>query len=370
MKVLFISHVLDGSGAPRSLLTIIKNLPKKSGVDYFLLALRRENLEKEFKEILGNKVIIVNRKPPHNKFLKLVERFVTIPKIVYYILKINPDVIFVNSAANSRAIFISKVFGYKTIVFVHEFDEQFAFLHRIRRKFIRLADKIICLSDIHKKWIIEEVGFKKEIVVLPNGIDLQEVEKFSIEEVDEEFKKFIKNFNFLVANIGFLTKRKGWDCFLSIIKNLKYESSIGFVIIGDFLDMDEKKEFLEELKKERLEKRVYITGLTDNVFKYLKYCHLTALTSRSEVFPMVALESMALGIPIIFFDVGAIKIIPPENYPYKVKPFNIDTYVDLIIKIKNLDLQEIKSIVRTIQERAKYFDANNIANQIYKQLLS
>lgn len=370
MRVLFISHVLDGSGAPRSLLTIIKNLPKEEGVEYFLLALRRDNLEKEFKKILDNKVIIINRKPPKSKILKLIERFVSIPIIAFNILKINPDIIFINSAANSRAIFLSKVFGFKTIVFVHEFDKEFVSLSKIRRKFINLADKVICLSSLHKKWILEEIGFKKEIHIIPNGIDLKEVENLSIDEPDEEFKKFAKDFSFLVANVGFINKRKGWDYFLNIIKGMKDEGKIGFVIIGDFLITNEKEEFLYTLKKEGLERRVYITGLTDNVFKYLKYCHLTAITSRSEVFPMVALESMALGVPVVFFDVGAIKTIFPENYSYKIKPFNIGDYINAILDIKNMSLEEKESIIKTLNERVRQFDAKNVAGQIYEQLKS
>ncbi len=367
-RILFISHVLDGSGAPRSLLNLLKYMPKDN-IEVDLLALRRENLKQEFEKVLNKKVFVITKKPPDNKVLKIIERIWSIPKIIYYIIKINPDVVIINSAANSRAILISRILRYETYVFAREFDEEFAFLPKIRRKFINMADKVFCLSDNHKNWLRTEVGYKKEIVILPNGINLDEVKILSLEEPEKNYKEFTRRFDFVIASIGYLTLRKGWDYLLEIIKKLKEEKDIGFVIIGDFLNRKERTKFLKVLKELKLEDRIYITGLTKNIFKYLKYCHLTAVTSKSEVFPRVVLESMSMGIPFIFFDVGAIKTIPPDNYSYKVEPFDIDTYVKLIKTVKKLDKKEIVELSKALKERAKKFDIKQISSEFYHNII-
>ena len=369
MKILFISHVLDGSGAPRSLLSLIKDFPRKE-LDLYLLALRRNDLEKEFKEILNKDPIIITRNPPSNKFLKLIERVLTIPRLIYYLWRINPDLVFINSAANSRAILFSKLLGYKIYLFVREFDKEFAFLPKIRRKFINFADKVFCLSNTHENWLREKVNYRKKIIILPNGINLDEVRTLSLEEPEGKFRKFVKKFNFVIANVGYLSIRKGWDYLLMVIEQLKDEKDIGFVIIGDFLEKKDKERFLHRLRELKLENRVYITGITENVFKYLKYCHLTAITSRSEVFPRVALESMSLGIPVVFFDVGAIKTIVYENYKYKVKPFNIDEFTSHILEIKMLNYtNKTAGLKSMLIERAKKFDIKNISAKFYNEIL-
>lgn len=368
-RILFITHVLDGSGAPRSLLNLLKHMPKDENLEKKLIGLRWNLLEKEFKNILGeDNVFIINPKPPKNKFLKLIERVLSIPKIAYLIYKINPDIVFINSAANSRTIFLSKFLGYKVYLFVHEFDEEFAFMGKIRRKFINLADKVLCLSNKHKYWLSNNVKYKRDIIVLPNGINLKEIEDFLIENPERNFFKFKSKFKFLISSVGFLSYRKGWDYLLEIIKNLKSEEEIGFVIIGDFVNNSEKEKFLKEVKINNLAEKIYITGLTSNVFKYLKYSDLNIITSRSEVFPLVVLECMSLGVPIVFFDVGSIRDIVPEDYSFKVNPYDIKTFIKYIKEIKNMDIDRKKELSNTLRKKVEEFDIHKISHKLYQIL--
>ena len=369
-KILFISHVLDRSGAPRSLWFLLKHMSKRKDIDIYLLGLRRDDLETEFSKILTNPPIVITKNPPKNKYLKLVERIITIPKIFSYIWKINPDLVFINSAANSRAILISKVLGYKTYVFVREFEEGFVSLSNLRKRFINLADKVFVTNEIQEIWLRKKLKYKGKIIVIPNGIDFEELRDLITEEPEDRFLKFTSNYNFIIANIGYMSFRKGWDYFSEIIKRLKEYKDIGFVIIGDFINENEKKKFISRLEKEGLLERVFITGLTNNIYKYMKYVDVIAITSRSETFSRVALESMAIGRPVVFFDVGGIKLLFPENYKYKVRPFDIRRYVSCLLEIYYMDRTSLENLKNKLREKTNEFDIKILSNKFYKALVS
>ena len=368
-KILFISHVLDSSGAPRSLLLLLKHIPRSEYIDIYLLGLRRDELRGEFEKVIGKPVIVITENPPRNKLLKLVERIITIPKIFYYLWKINPDLVFVNSAANSRAILISKLLGYKTYVFVREYEDMFVSLANFRKRFIRLADKVFVTNEAHEAWVKDRLKYKGRTAIIPNGIDLKEVNILLQDEPDEQFLEFVKKHNFIIANIGYMSLRKGWDYFLEVIKSLKEYKDIGFLIIGDFIHYEEKDHFIRNIREEKMSERLFITGLTSNIYRYLKYADAVSITSRSEAFPRVALESIAIGKPVVFFNVGGISSIFPESYKYKVKPFDIQEYVSCLLEIYHMEKTESDNLKSLLKERAKYFDIRTLSSKFYKEIL-
>lgn len=372
-KILFISHVLDNSGAPRSLLQLLKCLTSEN-IEKVVLALRRDDLRDKYREF-SDKVVVINPTPPTNILLKLIERILTIPFLIFFILRENPSLIFINSAANSRAILFSKLLGYKTWVFVREFDEEFVMLAGIRKKFIKLADRVFVTNKLHEKWIRDSVGYSGEIFIIPNGIDFSELDNLKSQQPPADFMNFISKYDFIVANIGYLQKRKGWDYFLEIIKNIgRRFDNIGFIIIGDFIYKEEKRAFITELKRFNLVEKIYITGITSNPFKYLKYASVVAITSRSENFPRVVLESMALSIPVISFDVGAVKYMMPPDYPFIVNGYNISKFCQYIVNIYNMNPSDMEKLRLTLSEHSKMYSLFNICekfrNIIVEELLS
>lgn len=364
--ILFVSHVLDRSGAPRSLLYLLKYLPKKEQFNFSLIAMRRNDLEKDFKKII-NDITIITRTPPKNIILKGLERLLTIPIYVKHLLRINPDLVFINSSANSRAIILSKLLGYKTFVFVREFEDMYIKFANLRKKAILFADKVFVTNEIQKDWVINNVGFKKEVKIIPNGIDFKEIELLSRSQPDKKFLEFIEKYKYIVGNIGYMSYIKGWDLFIDVIKNFKNNKEVGFVIIGDFIKKNEKEQFEKKIKDLNMEERVYITGIVDNVFSYLKYVKVVAVTSRSETFSRVILESISLGIPVVSFDVGGIKAVLPHNYKYLIQPFNTNLFSSNLEKLL-ISEKEWENISNILLTHRKNFDINIIVEALLEEL--
>ena len=136
---------------------------------------------------------------------------------------------------------------------------------------------------------------------------------------------------------------------MEITKNLaSINDKFLFLIIGDFLDLRTKNEFSQFIHKHSLNDRFIVTGYTDNIFKYLKYTNIVCLTSRSESLPRVVLESMAMKVPIVAFNVGGTVELLPENYNYLVEPFDLNLFTDKVIELSKLPAyNNIKNLLYT-----------------------
>ncbi|WP_168719247.1 glycosyltransferase [Thermosulfurimonas marina] len=368
-KILLISHSLNSSGAPKALLELIKNKPSYIDSEVCLLGLRFNDLKKEFAKYINNMKIITPY-PSKNSFVDLAQRIMAIPKIIYYLIYIKPNLIVINSAANSRALIVSsllkRIFNYKIILYVHEYEETFRAFKFLRKKTICLADKILVVNNDQEKWIKDKLGCNKNIFVIPNGINFEEIAYLIKENPEDRFLQFINKYNFIVSNVGILTKIKGFDLFLDIIKNFKGQDDIAFVIIGDFLYDKDRYEFISKLKQEGLDDRVYITGVTKNIFKYLKYSNCVTITSRSETFSRVALESMSIGIPVIAFNIKGLRETLPSNYPYLASPFNTNEFVNLVLEIYNLSEKDRRHLKEMLKAHSIKFDIKKISNLFWK----
>ncbi len=196
----------------------------------------------------------------------------------------------------------------------------------LRKYSLKLANKIISVSHYSAQWLKKYVKEEK-IIVIPNGIDLDEIYKV-------EYKQNFDRDFILVCIIGLMCKRKGADYFSEIVtKLMKSSKSYRFKIIGDFVDEVEKLSFFSKVWN--FKENIYITGVTDNVYKEISECDIVIMTSREESLPRSVMEASFMGIPVVAFDVAGTKELLPPNYEYLVTPFNVDEFVSKIISLSD-----------------------------------
>lgn len=159
------------------------------------------------------------------------------------------------------------------------------------------ADRVISLFERNRRIQLELGSEEEKTLVIPNGVDLK---RFTVEHEESQ--------TFNVGAILRIVPIKDVKTLIRAFKLVKEDvKNSKLYLIGPY---DEDKEYYEEciklVKNLRLENDVVFTGRVD-VKKYIKKLDVLVLTSISEGQPLVVLEGMASGVPIVATDVGACK---------------------------------------------------------------
>jgi glycosyltransferase involved in cell wall biosynthesis len=160
--------------------------------------------------------------------------------------------------------------------------------------FYRHADMIICVSrasaiEINK---IFKVPFDR-IKIIYNPIDVDYILALSNQTVEHPW--FTQNIPIIIS-VGRLTKVKGYPYLLRAFKQIITKHPARLVILGK----GEEEEKLKKLAlKLEIDQSVAFLGSQTNPFKYMSRSKILVLPSLSEALPMVLLEAMACGVPIV-----------------------------------------------------------------------
>lgn len=216
----------------------------------------------------------------------------------------------------------------------------YAFLNRIYVPFdkvmLKKADGIIILSQN----MIEEIsaigGVKKEVAVIPNGVDTNLFKPLKTRNFNSQEKK--------VLYVGRLDLGKGIDtlfyAFQKIIKKIRAR----LIIVGE----GKEKSRLVSLAKS-LSLPVDFLGKVEHkdLPQVYNQADLFVLPSLYEGFPLVALEAMACGVPTIVSDAVPLGGIP------KFSAGDIDELANLLLEILSSEnkLQKLSQICFEIAQK-------------------
>lgn len=209
---------------------------------------------------------------------------------------------------------------------------------RRQRDFVHGSDKVITVSTFVKQVLADETyDFDEKFVVIHNGVDTTE---FKDTEVKRNGNKFLY--------IGQVTKSKGMGTLVELCKKAKSEN------IKFDIDVVGGGEYLETLKKEVAQEECGINVIGkvpyDDVVKnyYLNSDYFAFLlpTNRYEGFPMVNVEAMLAGLPVIAFDIGGnADAIKNNETGYLVRSQDINSFYE-----------KMKYLMQNRQEASKMGD--------------
>lgn len=169
--------------------------------------------------------------------------------------------------------------------------------HRIRR-FVEAADVVTTPAESIRV-LLQGYGIAREILVLPNPIDLSRFARAEGETVRRQLG--LAEGELVAISVGRLGIEKNLGFMLeafALMRSLALDLPLRLVLVGAGPEEARLKELGEELG---LGDRLILAGSVpyQTVPSYLAAADLFLMTSLTEVKPLVLLEAMAAGLPVV-----------------------------------------------------------------------
>lgn len=205
-KILIISHELSRTGAPFTLLNLVKVVRQNFNISPYILSLKDGPLRYEFEK--DNCIVLPNcfEQLDDNDFVTLLNKF---------------DVIWVNSLCTSRFSAISNSTKY-TIWWTHDAYWPIEYQHISR--FVSKVKKVLVVSPLNKENLDKICNRNVQCTLFPYGL---KEETFPLKEKKDYYDLEIGVF-------GSISKTKGSDTLISYINSISPELSkrIHFTFVG------------------------------------------------------------------------------------------------------------------------------------------
>lgn len=241
---------------------------------------------------------------------------------LYFILKNNSfDRIYgFSEDANYPLAIAARLAGVsnKVILSVHNPVQKFSKKVESRiKKHYGKVNKVIAVSEGVRKGLIQLGLSQEKIIFIPNPIDFNMVYK----QMNLDATAFLPDSKFNIISVGRLHWHKGFDMLIEAFSKLN-TLDLHLTIIGEGEQRNELEKQINDLEQSN---KVTLLGEHKNPFAILKQADLYVLSSRLEGWPLVLMEAMAVGLPVVAFKCpnGPDEIIDNQKNGLLVEPNNI-----------------------------------------------
>ena len=191
------------------------------------------------------------------------------------------------------------------------YDYYNKYYHFVEWLLCLITDKIICVSDIVRKFTNETQRINaNKLITIHNGID--SVCSVTGKEASDIRKELgIPHNHSIICTIAHMEEHKGIKYLLeSASLLLQSRNDISFLLVGEGALKEELKRLSTDLK---IEKNVIFTGERSNIPEILSLTDIFVLPSLREGLGLAILEAMACGKPVIATNVGGVPEIVKDG---------------------------------------------------------
>ena len=173
---------------------------------------------------------------------------------------------------------------------------------------------VISVSDDVATILKDDFGLNN-VSRIYNPVNPEDIAK----EVDAPFQH---DKPYIVA-LGRFHEVKRFDLLVEAFSKTRAKEECDLIIIGDG---DLRGEIEAKIETLNMQEHVVLAGLQSNPFPYLAGAKFLTLSSRTEAFPMVLIEALALEVPVIATDcpTGPREIVKPNENGFLVENENAD----------------------------------------------
>lgn len=323
-KVCIVGISLDHGGAERSM-AILSGMLRDKGHEVHLVILN-DKIHQDFTGILFNLGVF---KPNKDTLFTRLFRFI---KLRRYLLKNEFDFIIDHRPKNNyyRELFYHK-YVYRTmkkIYVVHSSKQQQDFDNSKGKlyKVFKNNFATVTVSKHIEKSIFNQNGITNTTTIYNAYNPLwQQADHVKPQELpNENYILFYGRLEDEVKDVTFLIH--------SFLESELWQKNIYLVILGNGSDEEKLKQLASSIG---CVNHILFYPFTPNPFPFVKNAKFVTLTSRYEGFPMVLVESLSLGVPIVALDIisGPSEIIHHETNGLLIQERSTSSFAKAMVRM-------------------------------------
>ncbi|WP_111307457.1 N-acetyl-alpha-D-glucosaminyl L-malate synthase BshA [Confluentibacter sediminis] len=231
---------------------------------------------------------------------------------------------------------------------------------------INKSDAVTTVSQSLKEDTLRLFDIKKDIIVVPNFIDLA---KYNNTFTDCQRGMMAKDNEKIITHISNLRKVKRVQDVIAVFYNIQKQMPAKLMLVGEGPEREKIERQCENLG---IIDKVVFFGKSNEIDKILRFSDLFILPSETESFGLAALEAMASSVPVISSNTGGI----PEVNIQGVSGFlsNVGDVEDMTKQALYIlsDENRLTTFKQNARKQALNFDLHTIVPQyeaIYEDTL-
>lgn len=289
MKICNLSLCLNKGGA-ENVISILSNKWSEKNEVSIILLINKNKWPIQYK--LKKKIKIYDLdlySKSKNIFIAFVSNFKRVLKIRRIIKKINPDVLISHCSREITLSYFATLFlDVRIIGYIHSHPklvkETSYFWRLLTYIAFSLINSCIIFSVSNKKYLPFLAKKKSKIIF----------------NVSNENKKILVQNNYNNKNIiiiGSFIDVKNHICAIKVFKTLNQEfKDWSMTILGDG---PLRKSYHKIIKQLDLQSKIYLPGVTNNIYQYIEKSSIFLLPSKSEGLSLSLIESIKSGLPVV-----------------------------------------------------------------------
>jgi glycosyltransferase involved in cell wall biosynthesis len=256
-----------------------------------------------------------------------------------------------------------------------EYDNIFNTVERLNdllvgKATLKAADRIIAVSEATKKYVLSLGAKPEKVKVIQNGVNLVHFRQIKGKREEIRRKHDISDKATVVLTVRRLVYKNGVDTLIESANiAVKKNPNIVFLVVGKGPDQNSVKDKVAQLG---IEKNFLLAGFVSDTDlpSYYNAADFFVLPSKSgEGLPLVALEAMACGLPVIATNVGGIREVLVDDFGRLVQANNPKALGEAILDFSKMDFLN-RNELRQIVEQKFSWDANvDRLVEIYEELI-